>query len=55
MHDYAKALSSINSAFLIYAKYYEKTNYRFIAIYEMRGKIFALMNNISSSIQAFES
>ena len=55
MHDYPKALISINSAFLIYEKYYEKNNYRFITIYEMRGKIFALVNNINSSMQAFES
>jgi hypothetical protein len=53
MHDYAKALHSINLAYIIYAKYYEKSNYRFIAIYEMRGKIFALMNNIGLSMQSF--
>lgn len=55
MHDYTKALNSINSACHIYSKYYEHTNYRFIAIYEMRGKIFALMNNIGLSMQSFES
>jgi hypothetical protein len=54
MHDYPRALASINEAYFIYAKHYGKDNHRFLTVYEIRGKLYALMDKLGESMKAFE-